>query len=158
VRNDIVCGEIPREPLFIAGRRKHYSRPKSRTTTRSSSIQISSVHSSQIKQRGSHSKETTFEVESEEYSNPSIDTSRTVDSSEALYTREDIGLKYTIEDLKLAAKGKKKISVKELRAIANKWGINATVKKPDLIRYIIQEYRKRITSERDNASSIPSWR
>lgn len=141
VRNDLVYSEIPREPLVISGKQKHYRRPQSRTSVMPSTgggrtpslVMFDDQSTILVKTNG----------EEQEYNNPPIDTSRRVNESEALYTKKDIGLKYTISDLQQAARGKKKISVRELRAIANRLGVDSTMRKPDLIRHIIAAYRRR---------------
>lgn len=154
VRDDIVRKEINRQPLLISGRFKKYRRPKSRTTT-PMRTPISSTRRSIteiVRSKREDTKRTqsvrTPVISDEEYSNSPIDTSRRVDKDEVLYVKEDVGIKYTIEDLILASRGLKKISVRELRPIANRWGIDSSLKKTDLLMHIIAQYRRRVSSRR----------
>ncbi len=155
IRRDLSFREIKREPLIVKGKQRHYNRPKSRTTIISSTILLPESSKGEqyiatVLKREERSNNEVFRDRNEddgqrEYTNPSIDMSRRVNESEALYTKGDVDLKYTLSDLQLAAKGKKKISVRDLRALANRLGIDSTMKKPDLIRHIISAYRRRIS-------------
>ncbi len=148
LREDIVRHEFKREAVQIESRRKRYSRPKSRSSTMTSRTPMISVRSSRESRSRRRSSPSSAFIdddieEGSTFSNSPINTSRRVTEKEALYMN-DPGIKFTLKDLQLAEKGKKKISVRELRPIANKWGIDSTLKKTDLLRRIISAYEKRL--------------
>lgn len=83
------------------------------------------------------------------YTNPSIDTRRTVDDNDALYSEASSKgrVEFTYADLVDTLEGRKVTTVRSLRRLANLWRINPKLNKDEMLAQLIIQYARRYPDE-----------
>ncbi len=84
------------------------------------------------------------------YSNPPVDTRRTVDDNDALFSQQsltDNRVMFTYEDLMATKEGRKMTTVRSLRRLANLWLINPKLNKAEMLSQLITQYARRYPEE-----------
>lgn len=105
-------------------------------------------------------------VDTEAFINPPVDTRRTVDDNDTLYSAASANaarIEFTYEDLVAAQEGRKQIKARALRRLANLWDENPKLNKEEMLTRLISEYARRypdevIAHERRKATSTSATR
>lgn len=87
---------------------------------------------------------------SEPYVNPDIDTRRTVDDEDALFSESTTArgrVEFTYADLVDTLEGRKVTTVRSLRRLANLWRINPKLNKDEMLAQLIIQYARRYPDE-----------
>lgn len=83
------------------------------------------------------------------YVNPAIDTRRTVDDNDAIFSEaaSKERVEFTYADLADTREGRKITTVRALRRLANLWGINPKLNKPEMLEQLLAQYARRYPDE-----------
>lgn len=84
------------------------------------------------------------------FTNPDVDRRRTVDDNDALYSAESQiqnPAEFSYADLVAVHQGRKKISARALRRLANLWGINPKLRKEEMLNKLLAQCARRNPDE-----------